>query len=254
MSGPARSGYGFAMATFERDGIELYYEEHGEGFPVFLIAPGGMRSAVSFWEGTPWNPIDQLKDSYRVIAMDQRNATAQSPGPISGDDGWETFAEDQLALLDHLGVDKFHVQGMCIGGPYIMGLIDAAPDRVASATVFQSIGRDNNQQEFYDMFDGWAEPLKAKKPEVTEAEWASFRSNMYDGDKFLFTVDEEWVAECETPMLVPMGSDVYHPEVSSRLLADLAPNATLIEDWKDGAGRETAMAATVDFLAAHTPS
>ena len=63
------------MPVFKRDDVELYYEEHGTGFPVLLIAPGGMRSAVSFWERTPWNPIDQLAPHYRVIAMDQRNFT-----------------------------------------------------------------------------------------------------------------------------------------------------------------------------------
>lgn len=240
------------MATFEHDGAQLYYEEHGDGFPVLLIAPGGMRSAVSFWEGTPWNPIEHLKNHYRVIAMDQRNATKQSPGPIAADHGWHTFASDQLALLDHLGVDRFHVQGMCIGGPYIMGLIEAAPERVASATMFQTIGRDDNRQEFYDMFDGWADALKPKRPEVSDADWASFRSNMYDGDKFLFNVDEDFVSSCSTPMLVLMGKDVYHPEVSSRELARLAPNATLIEEWMDGGARDLAMREVTGFLAANT--
>ncbi len=242
------------MATFEYDGAELYYEDHGEGFPVFLIAPGGMKSAVTFWEHTPWNPIEQLANDYRVIAMDQRNATKRSPGPIAADHGWETFAADQLALLDHLGVDKFHVQGMCIGGPYIMGLINAAPERVASATMFQTIGRDNNRREFYDMFDSWAVEIKSIHPDMSDADWATFRSNMYDGDDFLFTADEAVVSACTTPMLVLMGRDVYHPEVSSRDLARLAPNATLVEDWMDGDARAAAMSQVADFLATNTPS
>jgi pimeloyl-ACP methyl ester carboxylesterase len=68
------------MPIFKRDDVELYYEEHGAGFPILLIAPGGMRSAVAFWERTPWNPITQLAPRYRVIAMDQRNA-GQSVAP-----------------------------------------------------------------------------------------------------------------------------------------------------------------------------
>ena len=67
-------GGGTDMPVFKRDDIELYYEEHGQGFPILLIAPGGMRSAVPFWERTPWNPIQHLAPHYRVIAMDQRNA------------------------------------------------------------------------------------------------------------------------------------------------------------------------------------
>ena len=78
------------MPTFKRNDIELYYEEHGKGFPILLIAPGGMRSAVSFWERTPWNPIAQLSPTYRVIAMDQRNA-GHSVAPIRATDSWHVY-------------------------------------------------------------------------------------------------------------------------------------------------------------------
>src|ERR671937_3331033 len=120
------------MPIFKRDDIQLYYEEHGEGFPVLLIAPGGMRSTVSFWERTPWNPIEQLAPHYRVIAMDQRNA-GHSSAPIRATDSWPVYTDDQLALLDHLGVERFHVAGMCIGGFYWMGPIQTPPRRVPSA-------------------------------------------------------------------------------------------------------------------------
>ncbi|MDG2114592.1 MAG: alpha/beta hydrolase, partial [Actinomycetota bacterium] len=123
------------MPFFEDGDVRIHYQESGEGFPVLLIAPGGMRSEMSYWEGTPWNPITHLSPHYRMIAMDQRNA-GQSTAPVSTDDTWETYTRDQLALMDHLGIDRFHVAGMCIGGPYIMGLIDAAPERVASGVVF----------------------------------------------------------------------------------------------------------------------
>lgn len=240
------------MPFFERDNVKLYYEEHGQGFPVLLIAPGGMRSAVPFWSGTPWNPIEQISPHYRVIAMDQRNA-GQSVGPISASDSWHTFTGDQLALLDHLGVDKFHVGGMCIGGPYIMGLIKAAPERVASAIVFQTIGLDGDRQLFYDMFDGWADELKPSRPDVSEETWVSFRNAMYAGD-FLFNADRDFVRSCQTPMVVLMGNDAYHPEVSSRELAELAPNAVFIEKWKEPEHQPAAKQIIEKMLAEHTPS
>lgn len=242
------------MATFTTaDGAEIYYEVHGEGFPVLLIAPGGMRSAVSFWENTPWNPITDLEGDFQVVAMDQRNA-GSSKGPVSGTDGWQTFTTDQLALMDHLGAERFHVAGMCIGGPYAFGLIAAAPERVASAVLFQSIGRDDNRQAFYDMFDSWAVDLRDQYPEVGEAEWASFRSNMYDGEARLFNVDDDFVSRCQTPLIVLCGKDLYHPESTSRAIASLAPNASFIEDWKEGAAREEARAEVGRFLEVNTPA
>ena len=83
------------MPIFKRDDVELYYEEHGAGFPILLVAPGGMRSAVAFWERTPWNPITQLAPRYRVIAMDQRNA-GQSVAPIRATDSWHAAISGDL--------------------------------------------------------------------------------------------------------------------------------------------------------------
>ena len=239
------------MPIFERDAIQIYYEEYGQGFPVLLIAPGGMRSAISFWKGTPWNPIEQLAPTYRVIAMDQRNA-GKSVAPVRATDSWHVYTQDQLALLDHLGVNQFHVAGMCIGGPYIMGLIEAAPQRVASAVLFQSIGLDNNRQAFFEMFDSWADELKPVRTEVSAEAWESFKTSMYSED-FLFNVSRDFVAKCETPLLVLLGTDLYHPESTSREIAALAPNATLIEHWKEPEHQPAAKQAVERFLAEHTP-
>ncbi len=239
------------MPIFERDDIKLYYEEHGAGFPILLIAPGGMRSAVSYWEGTAWNPIEQLAPNYRVIAMDQRNA-GRSVAPIRATDGWQVYTEDQLALLDHLGIDRFHVAGMCIGGPYCMGLIQAAPQRVTSAVLFQTIGLLNNRQAFFEMFDNWANELRPARPEVGEDAWESFKTSMYSGD-FLFNVSREFVSSCETPLLVLLGNDLYHPQETSREVAALAPNATLVEHWKEPEHQPAAKKALESFLAEHTP-
>ena len=238
------------MAIFERDGITLYYEDHGAGFPVLLFAPGGMRSAVTFWEGSQFNPIVELSTRFRVIAMDQRNA-GRSRAPVSADDGWHTYTADHIALLDHLGIERTHLLGGCIGGPYCLGLIQAAPGRVASAVLQQSIGFEDNREIFYEMFQGWADAIAADHPEADEAAWRSFRSNMYDGD-FDFNVGRDFVASCETPMLVLMGSDPYHPESTSREIAALAPNATLVERWKSPAEDGT-VATVIEFLEAHTP-
>jgi pimeloyl-ACP methyl ester carboxylesterase len=238
------------MPVFERDNIKIYYEETGEGFPVLLFAPGGMQSTINYWHESKFNAIDELDSDFRVIAMDQRNA-GQSVAPVSGCDTWDTYTRDHIALLDHLGIEKTHVMGGCIGGPYCLGMMKAAPGRVVAGVLQQSIGFDNNRDLFYEMFQSWADAIKDDHPEASETDWESFRSNMYGGD-LDFNVGREFVKNCPTPMLVLMGSDAYHPEVTSREIAELAPQATLVENWKSPEDR-TALK-VIDFLKAHSPA
>jgi|TARA_B110000438_G_scaffold234092_1_gene230390 pimeloyl-ACP methyl ester carboxylesterase len=227
------------MASFQTNDAEIHYDEYGTGFPILLIAPGGMKSEASFWNSTPWNPISQLSEKFRVIAMDQRNA-GRSTGAITADDGWQTYTNDQLALCDHLGIDRFIVAGMCIGGPYAMGLIESAPERVAAGVLFQTIGLSENRHAFYDMFDSWADELRPMRSEVTEDAWHQFKMNMYGGDNFLFNVDENFVRSVQTPLLLLEGNDLYHPSVSSLAVNDLAQNTTLIRQWQRGTAMEEA--------------
>jgi len=81
-----------------------------------------MRSSIEFWHRSPFDPTVELASDFRVIAMDQRNAGA-SRAPVSAADGWETYARDHLALLDHLGIVRCHLMGGCIGSSYCLGLI-----------------------------------------------------------------------------------------------------------------------------------
>jgi len=230
---------------------KIAYEERGSGFPVLLIAPGGMRSAAALWARAPWNPIDHLADHFRVIAMDQRNAGG-SVGPIRAGDGWQTFRSDQLGLLDALGIDRFHYLGMCIGGSYGFGLIEAAPERVAAAVLLQPIGLDQNREAFFEIYDAWANDLRAHRHDVTDEALASLRQAMFGGD-FLFNTSPKDVERCPTPLLVLMGKDLHHPESISRAVASLAPKATLIERWKEPEHRDAAKAAVLEFLESHTP-
>ena len=240
------------MAMFENGSVHLHYQIEGDGFPVFLIAPGGMRSANDLWNRMPWNPRTALRDDYRVIGMDQRNAGASS-APVTKTDSWPTFAGDQLALLDHLNIDRCHVVGMCIGGPYIMGLLHSAPDRFCSAVLLQPVGIDGNTTVLLDMFHSWANDLAPHHPEASADDWSAFGDNMFGGE-FVLSVTRADAAACPTPLLVFMGDDQYHPQSTSRDLAALAPNATLVERWKDAEFLAGTDATIKTFLADHTPA
>jgi pimeloyl-ACP methyl ester carboxylesterase len=239
------------VATLENGPITLHYDTWGDGPPVLLLAPGGLRgSRIETWAQAPWNPIEALADRYRVVAMDQRN-TGTSSAPITGDDGWPSYAADQLAVMDHLGIERFSVLGMCIGGAFIMQLIAEVPERIEAAVALQPIGLDNNRDAFRAMFDQWREGIAGDHIEATEADWEGCWSNLFGGDNLLWSVPDSVLPTIETPLLVLQGDDVYHPRKASRELAAIAPTATLIDRWKDPADQPAARAAIDDFLATH---
>jgi pimeloyl-ACP methyl ester carboxylesterase len=221
------------MPIFERDQVRISYQVHGEGLPVLALAPGGLRSVASRWESAPWNPVAALSESYQVITMDQRNA-GDSWAPITAEDGWHTYTDDQIGLMDHLGFHKFYVIGMCIGGPYATRICQQAANRILAAVLLQPIGLEHNRHLFEGMVDSWREDIADAHPEAGDEAWAAFKKAMFGG-RFMFAVDKRDLSKVETPTLVAMGDDEYHPASVSRAVARLTPNATLIEEWKDEA-------------------
>jgi len=231
--------------------MRIQWWEVGSGYPVLLFAPGGMRSAAAIWGSSPFDPRRELARSFRVISMDQRNAGG-STAPVTAADGWHSYAEDHLALLDHLGIDRCHLMGGCIGSSYCLGVLQADPSRVSAAVLQNPIGCHENQALFYSMFDTWAEALLRQRGDVDEADLPPFRERMYGGD-FTFNVDREFVAGIQTPLLILAGNDAYHPRPIAGEIAALAPNNEMILDWKSEEDAPAAAARVRAFLARHTP-
>ena len=95
------------MPVYERGDVRIHYEDMGgDGFPLLLIAGGGLNSVASYLATrAPFNPMEELGDEYRCIAMDLRNANAgQSSGPLEIDRPWDSHTDDQLGLIV-LGAD-----------------------------------------------------------------------------------------------------------------------------------------------------
>jgi len=242
------------MPSFRHGGATIYYEEFGQGFPILTFAPAGLQSTIGVWSqpAAPINPITEFASGFRVIAMDQRNAGGQSRAPISAQDGWPTYTADHLALLDHLGIDRCHLYGQCIGGSFILSLLKAQSERIASAVLAQPIGRVGAMPAARSArFEAWAETLK-DHPEATPQVLDAFYQNLY-APGFVYCVDRAFVSTCATPCLVLAGNDEAHPGPISEELAKLLPRCELIPEWKSGAALTSARARVQEFLAKHTP-
>jgi pimeloyl-ACP methyl ester carboxylesterase len=178
LSQPIAQG-GAAMSFYEKGAVRIHYEEAGSGFPLMIIAGGGLNSTIAGLNspGHPFNAVDEFKAEYRCIAADLRNANGgQSSGPLEIDRPWDAYTDDHIGLMDHLGIGRFMVLGFCIGGPFIWNLIKRAPDRIVAAVLAQPSGsRPEMRDLFYDNnMKGWGPELVKRVPEIAMAEVSMF--------------------------------------------------------------------------------
>ncbi len=105
------------------NGVKIYYEIRGEGHPLLMIM--GLSANSSWW---PPELLDELADKYMVITFDNRG-TGQS---TASEDPFtvESMADDAVALLNSLGVDKAHILGISMGGMIAQELTLKYPERV----------------------------------------------------------------------------------------------------------------------------
>ena len=249
------------MPVLSRPDGEIRYQTHGEGFPVLLFAPGGLRSRMEMWPAPPGGPPRPWVDwtralpaaGFTAVAMDQRNA-GQSKADIRADHGWHTYAADHLALMDHLDFEKFHVLGGCIGGSFCLKAIQAAPGRVAAAVLQNPIGRHPDHPEyFFDSHAEWSQQQLAARPELDEEALAGFGRNMWDHE-FVFCVDRDFVRGCPVPTFLLPGSDIPHPAATSAELAALLPGVEVLTEWRGPEHLAEQERRVVDFLKRHTPA
>jgi pimeloyl-ACP methyl ester carboxylesterase len=248
------------MPFYEKGNVRIRYEEAGSGFPLMLIAGGGLNSNIAYFSGhSPFNPIEEFKGKYRCIAADLRNANGgQSSGPLEIDRPWDSYADDQLGLMDHLGIEKFMVMGFCIGGPFIWNLLKRAPDRIVAAVLAQPSG---SRPEMRDLFynnnmEKWGPQLSARRPDVTMETVDKFLTRMYrTNPDFVFTVTREFVRGCQTPILVLPDDVPSHPYAVAMETVKLAPNAEAsIYPWKETKeGIAQAVGHVRKFLGTHAP-
>jgi pimeloyl-ACP methyl ester carboxylesterase len=248
-----------AMSFYEKGPVRIHYEEAGSGFPLLLIAGGGLNSTIAGL-ANPFNAIEEFKGEYRCVAADLRNANpGQSSGPLEIDRAWDSHTDDQLGVMDHLGINKFMVMGFCIGGPFIWNLLKRAPDRVVAAVLAQPSGsRPEMRDLFYEgNMKTWGPELVAKRPDLKMEAVDKFLTKMYrTNPDFVITVTRDFVSKCQTPVLILPDDIPAHPYAVAMEAAMLAPKAEVsMFPWKEPKERiPLAVRQIHSFLRAHRPA
>ena len=247
------------MSFYEKGPVRIHYDQAGSGFPLLLIAGGGLNSTIAGLNN-PFDAIGEFKGEFRCIASDLRNAySGQSSGPLEIDRPWDAYTDDHIGLMDHLRIDKFMVMGFCIGGPFIWNLLERAPNRVVAAVLAQPSGyRPEQPTLFYDNnLKGWGPELVKRRPEITMEMVDKFLTKMYKTNAdFVFTVTRDFVRKCQTPVLILPDDIPSHPYAVAMEAAMLAPKAEAsMFPWKEPRERiPLAVRQIRSFLRAHRPA
>ena len=130
------------MAVADLDGIATRYELVGAGPALLMFSPGGFDSSLENWTGLgryrDLGIVAALARAYTCVLFDRRES-GQSGGRVQRL-GWEHYVAQALALIDHLGLERVHAMGGCVGCSTAAALAVAAPGRVRSLVLFSPAG------------------------------------------------------------------------------------------------------------------
>lgn len=212
--------------TVELNGIDIYYEEYGQGDPLLLLH-GGLANG-SYWA----NQIPAFAEQYHVIVMDSRGHGRSSfdDTPIS----YDLMSSDVLALLDHLEIPQTDLVGWSDGGNIGLDIALSNPDRlnkvVAYGANFDPTGVRldiGSSDKFSAYIERAAADYLANSPHPER--WDEFLNNIAN----MWATEPNWtmeqIASITTPFLILDGAEEEAIDLNqTKLMAVLMPNAELL--------------------------
>lgn len=130
------------MPTATVDGIETHYEIHGDGPPLLMFSPGGFDASLDKWTTLGvykrTRVLQHLAENYRCIVFDRRE-TGASGGRVERV-GWQDYVEQGRGLLSHLGIERAHLMGGCMGVCPVLAWATSHPESVLSMILYWPVG------------------------------------------------------------------------------------------------------------------
>lgn len=133
------------MPRAEIDGISTRYEVVGAGPPLLMFSPGGFDARVEKWTDLGVYKrirlLDHLPEHFQCILFDRRE-NGQSGGRVEAI-GWGHYVAQAAGLLDHLGLERAHLMGGCMGCCPVTAFAVAHPGRTQSMVLYWPVGGAN---------------------------------------------------------------------------------------------------------------
>ena len=130
------------MADAVIDGITTRYEVRGSGTPLLMFSPGGFDATLDKWTTlgvyARIKVLDHLSRKYMCVVFDRRE-TGQSGGRVERVT-WAHYVEQGYGLLKHLGIDRAHIMGGCMGCSPAVAFAVAHPEATLSLLLWWPVG------------------------------------------------------------------------------------------------------------------
>ena len=215
------SGYNICevveMSRARVNGIDIYYELHGEGAPLVMIM--GLRRNIEWW----YRQIPVLGRHYQLLVFDNRGAGRSDKPEMEY--SIRMFAEDTAALMDQLGVGRAPVLGYSMGGYIAQELAINYPEKVqglilaaTSAGGESAVKMDpERQKEFEDVVG------------LTPQQVLEKNSDIYFSPDFIETHPDEVAEFIRVSLRHPQPDDAFLRQYDACLRHDVTDRASLIK-------------------------
>jgi pimeloyl-ACP methyl ester carboxylesterase len=144
-----------AVPTATIDGIPTHYELVGSGPPLLMFSPGGFNATLANWRTQGiyrrLGLLDRLAARYTCIVFDKRES-GESGGRLE-QIGWLDYAAQGQGLLEHLGIERSHLMGGCVGCSIAATLAVARPEVVLSLVLYSPAGGPKYRITQHSRFD-----------------------------------------------------------------------------------------------------
>jgi pimeloyl-ACP methyl ester carboxylesterase len=130
------------MPTVIIDGISTRYDVVGDGPPLLMYSPGGFDATIEKWSSlgvyVRTKPLETLSKHYKCIVFDRREC-GKSDGRVERVT-WDDYVAQGKGLLDHLGIERAHIMGGCMGCSSVMAFATAYPEATLSMVLYWPVG------------------------------------------------------------------------------------------------------------------